>query len=208
MSTKWNIISQPYQGSHQSWPLMPHSMPNRDNYNKPNRRVYFGHQRHMNLNRRKSIGVAGAKVATSTKPPTAVKEIELKSLVEQALASNGEIRALRAALQLKILDIVRGGDKEPIIKHSNGPADETNETIALINQFILEYFEWNGYCYSSEMFTVETNVRAISTSDRHKLVQQLGNHSGMQQPQQQRQPEAQQELPILLQIVAANILKR
>lgn len=160
----------------------------------------------MNFNKRKPATLPSSKNITA-----AAKENELKAMVEQVLTNNGEIRRMRVALQSKILDIVRGGDKTTIIKYPNGGDAEPNETIALINQLILEYFEWNGYQYSRELFALETNAKFISNQDRHKLEQRFGmdTGSGIRSLQQQpHQPEASIKLPILLHIIAMNMLKR
>lgn len=140
--------------------------------------------------------------------------IELKKMVENILASDGEIRALRAALQMKTLDILRGGDRSPIIQQTmnNNNSSRTNEasdTIALINQLILEYFEWNGYHYAREMFVLETNTQSIDADKRQRLAEHLGiceNGAESYHAAQQNHPRSTEHLPLLLHIMTRNNL--
>lgn len=150
------------------------------------------------------------------------KKIELKEMVQDILENNGEIRKLRANLQLKILDIVRGGDRSSIIKYPatatavgltgnniNSNSKTTTDTITIINQMIMEYFQWIGYQYTAEMYQLETNTTFNSNVDRIQLEKQLGlQMDAMQHVDTSNSPmnsENIQSMPILLHI-AMNIL--
>lgn len=155
-------------------------------------------------------------MASMQKNQEEAKKMELKKMVQDILGNNGEMRKLRANLQLKVLDIVRGGDSSTILKYPAAVAataftvdkNGTNtNAITIINQMIMEYFQWIGYQYTAEMYELETGTAFNSNDDRIKLEKQLGLKMD-EMPHIGNSPmnvENIQSMPILLRI-AMNIL--
>lgn len=126
-----------------------------------------------------------------------VREKELHQMVVDVLEENGALSKLRADLRFKVLDIVRGGDKSPMIKPPE--SQRSNLAVNSINKMILEYFQWNSYNYTKDMFALETGSQ-FDAMDRTLLEKQLGlDDSGGASSQSIR------EFPLLLH-VAMNML--
>ncbi|XP_017031352.1 uncharacterized protein [Drosophila kikkawai] len=86
----------------------------------------------------------------------------MEETIKKELEKNGTMAAIRSEMHLKILQLLRG--EQDMLKPNllTGEATKSNKTprdqslIKLINQLIMEFFNWFGYRHTLETFRMET----------------------------------------------------
>lgn len=82
----------------------------------------------------------------------------LLDLVRNRLENDKELSKTRCEMRLKVLDIVRCGEKLPI----NEQKSDRQAITQFLNNLILEYMQWHGYQYTIEMFSTETGCKPLA----------------------------------------------
>lgn len=80
---------------------------------------------------------------------------KLKDIVEKSLEQNGEMQKFRSMIRLRVLNILRDGDKAPMTQLVNTNS-RSSQLHKIIHQLIMEYFHWMGYYYTMETFETES----------------------------------------------------
>ena len=80
-------------------------------------------------------------------------EQKVYAAVKETLEQRGDLQEIRAKIQKKVFDAIRG-DNFP--KVSTPRISARDPRIQLVNQLIMQYFHWYGYMYSIEMFGLES----------------------------------------------------
>jgi hypothetical protein len=111
--------------------------------------------------------------------------------IKKELVKTDVLRNLRAEMRKSILDVVRGDEcKEPMEEDTTlKPFSPTD----LLNQLILDYFEWMNLKYSSDMLTVESGTK-MKTS-RKKLRRMFKNSDGFSK-----------RMPVLLELMTTTMI--
>lgn len=81
-------------------------------------------------------------------------EQQIYEAVKSTLEESGELKNIRANIQKKVFDVIRG---EASLAGSPR-VNERDPRIQLVNQLIMQYFHWYGYMYTIEMFGVESGT--------------------------------------------------
>lgn len=99
------------------------------------------------------------------------REDGLKSLIKDTLEANGELNKVRAALRLQILSVFRRDKKLPMTKFAESKWHHLN----LVNELIMEYFDWIGFSYSSEIFAAEIGQKTeVNRMQLEEKLEKLG----------------------------------
>lgn len=91
-------------------------------------------------------------------------EAAFKNMVEESLKSqfeqNGIMARLRSEMHVKVLQMMRGQlgmpKAEPLMGVSSSDSSTNRALIKVINQLIMEFFNWFGYHHTLETFRMET----------------------------------------------------
>jgi len=77
--------------------------------------------------------------------------------IKKELCKSDSMRSFRGEIRKQVLDVVRGDEcKDPMEDDITiGPCSPTD----LLNQLILDYFEWMNLKYSYNMFVVESGTK-------------------------------------------------
>lgn len=86
----------------------------------------------------------------------------LLEVIRNRLAESGELNKVKSELRAMVLNDVREGDKSPM--NSRGSKDSTSPT-QIANHLILEYLEWIGFQYSTEILATESGCSNVSSRD-------------------------------------------
>lgn len=82
----------------------------------------------------------------------------LLDLVRNTLENSRELSKTRCEMRMKVLEVIRGGEKLPI----NEQIPDRQATTQFMNNLILEYMQWYGYQYTIEMFCTETGCKPLA----------------------------------------------
>ncbi|KAH8389383.1 uncharacterized protein LOC110191805 [Drosophila serrata] len=103
------------------------------------------------------------------------REAAYEQMMEESIKSqfekNGTMAALRSEMHLKVLQLLRGQQNMLKPKLLTGEVTKLNKTprdqslIKLINQLIMEFFNWFGYRHTLETFRMETGDDLAFRSD-------------------------------------------
>lgn len=86
----------------------------------------------------------------------------LLEVIRNRLAESGELNKVKSQLRAMVLNDVREDDKSPM--NSQGSKDSTSPT-QIANHLILEYLEWIGFQYSTEILATESGLSNVSSRD-------------------------------------------
>lgn len=103
---------------------------------------------------------------------TSTADPPLSSVVRDTLERSGELNKIRAMIQAKVLEIVRGCENTPITKP---PDNDKGSPRDILNKLILEYFHWSGFIYSADMLASESGTDHQPPS-RLNLENFVGDH--------------------------------
>ncbi|KAH8382904.1 hypothetical protein KR009_005769, partial [Drosophila setifemur] len=98
-------------------------------------------------------------------------EAEYEQMMEESIKGqfvrNGTMAGLRSELHVKVLQMMRGQMEKPKTEALMGSVkvSEDRGLITLINQLIMEFFQWFGYRHSLETFKMETGEKMASRRD-------------------------------------------
>lgn len=121
-------------------------------------------------------------------------EAKLLHTVRNSLEQSQYLRQVRCEMRRKVLEMVHGG--APL---SNGVGDSAPpQAVQLINQLILEYFEWYNLQYSAEMFRVESGTPRLESGIRR---QTLMNSLNRNLQEDGVKLDFQPDLPVLAELV-------
>lgn len=81
-------------------------------------------------------------------------EQQIYEAVKDTLEENGGLKEIRANIQKKVFEVIRGDGA----KSGSPRVNERDPRIQLVNQLIMQYFHWYGYMYTIEMFGVESGT--------------------------------------------------
>lgn len=99
------------------------------------------------------------------------KELEpLKNAVMAVLESDGTLDELRNQLRANVFRVC---DYSYDKSKSGTKNDKQSDENQLINQLIVEYFDFNGFKHSSNVFKAESGQKDHSNIDRHQVESQL-----------------------------------
>ena len=107
----------------------------------------------------------------------------LLDLVRHTLENNKELSKTRCEMRLKVLEVIRGGEKLPM----NDQKSDRQATTQFMNNLILEYMQWHGYQYTIEMFSTETGCKPLA---RDYLESKMNANE-----------QSDKDLPLLLELV-------
>ncbi|KXJ68846.1 hypothetical protein RP20_CCG001485 [Aedes albopictus] len=103
-------------------------------------------------------------------------EAKLLRTVRNSLERSQYLRQVRCEMRRKVLEMVHGG--APLSSNgasAGGDPAGPPRAVQLINQLILEYFEWYNLQYSGEMFCVESGTPRLEPAIRRQtLLNSLG----------------------------------
>ncbi|EDV43531.1 uncharacterized protein Dana_GF18538 [Drosophila ananassae] len=103
-------------------------------------------------------------------------EAAFKNMVEESLKTqfeqNGIMAKLRSEMHVKVLQMMRGQlgmtKTEPLMGVSTSDSTTDRALIKVINQLIMEFFNFFGYRHTLETFRMETGERTFSRSEIEK----------------------------------------
>lgn len=82
-------------------------------------------------------------------------EQKLMNAIQQELEKRDILKRMKAEMCAEVLEIVRYGDKSKI---NEAPSEDSNSPTYLLNQLIMEYFDWMNFHYSSGMLSSESGI--------------------------------------------------
>ncbi|KAH8271199.1 hypothetical protein KR018_001196, partial [Drosophila ironensis] len=102
-------------------------------------------------------------------------EAAYQSIVEESIRSqfekNGVMSRLRGEMHVKVLQMMRGQlemtKSEPLTGVVSRPSHSSSEQglVTVINQLVMEFFNWLGYRHSLETFRMETGQQMVPRSE-------------------------------------------
>ncbi|KAH8336295.1 hypothetical protein KR074_009661, partial [Drosophila pseudoananassae] len=103
-------------------------------------------------------------------------EAAFQTMVEESLKTNfeknGVMASLRSEMHVKVLQMMRGQlempKSEPLMGVSSSNSSNDRTLIKLINQLIMEFFNWFGYRHTLETYRMETGDRISPRSELEK----------------------------------------
>ncbi|KAH8291890.1 hypothetical protein KR054_001949 [Drosophila jambulina] len=101
----------------------------------------------------------------------AAYEQTMEETIRSQFEKDGTMAALRSEMHLKVLQLLRGQRDMLQPKLLTGEATKSNKTprdqslIKLINQLVMEFFNWFGYRHTLETFRMETGDDVATRSD-------------------------------------------
>ncbi|XP_055589693.1 uncharacterized protein LOC129741903 [Uranotaenia lowii] len=122
-------------------------------------------------------------------------EIKLLATVRHCLEQGQFLRKTRCEMRRKVLDAIQGSGDNFFLGGQGQQQGQPPKAVQLINQMILEYFDWYNLQYSSEMFSVESGTARLERPIRREMLRSsLKAH--LEDPL-----EFQSDLPILAELV-------
>ncbi|XP_058444356.1 uncharacterized protein LOC131425999 [Malaya genurostris] len=119
-------------------------------------------------------------------------ENQLLHMVRNCLEGDHYLRKVRCEMRRKVLESIQGTDASA---PASSPSAAPPPAIQLINQLILEYFDWYNLQYSAEMFSVESETpRLAGKSRRQRLLSSL-------LPVLEEPLQFQPDLPVLAELI-------
>jgi hypothetical protein len=88
--------------------------------------------------------------------------------IRKELEKKKTMRKMKAEMRAEVLKVVRFGDRSPI---NEAPSDNLKSPIYVLNQLILDYFEWMGFYLSANMLASEVGL--IRKEKRKTLEEKL-----------------------------------
>ena len=82
-------------------------------------------------------------------------EQKLINAIKKELEKREILKRMKTEMRAEVLEAVRFGDKSPM---NESPDKDLNSPTYLMNQLILEYFEWMNFHYSSGMLLTESGI--------------------------------------------------
>jgi hypothetical protein len=100
-------------------------------------------------------------------------EQKLVDVIKKELDKRDILKKMKAEMRAEVLQVVRFGDKSPI---NEAPSEDLKSPTCLINQLIMEYFDWMNFHYSSGMLSSESGI--TKRPNRKTLEEKLKSKNG------------------------------
>ncbi|XP_055524822.1 uncharacterized protein LOC129718255 [Wyeomyia smithii] len=119
-------------------------------------------------------------------------ESQLLRTFRKSLENSAYLRKARCEMRKKVLETIQASEESNLFTIGRG---QPPRAVQLINQLILEYFDWYNLQYSGEMFSVESETpRMAAAVRRQTLVASLC-------PRLDEPLQFQSDLPVLAELV-------
>ncbi|XP_058811242.1 uncharacterized protein LOC131676136 [Topomyia yanbarensis] len=138
----------------------------------------------------------------ATAPSSIDPEEQLLHTVRNCLESSRYLRKVRCEMRRKVLETIQGSEGDNMFTGGGGGSSTASppSAIQLINQLILEYFDWYNLQYSAEMFSVESETpRLAGKVRRQTLLASLRSNLG-------KPLQFQPDLPVLAELIMKLVL--
>lgn len=89
-------------------------------------------------------------------------EAQLQQVVRNRLESSGELAKLKSEMRSMVLNDIRNGDTSPL---NSVVVKEPKSPTQVANHLVMEYLQWIGFQYTSEMFATESGCDHSSPRD-------------------------------------------
>lgn len=83
----------------------------------------------------------------------------LSEIIRNRLSESGDLNKVKSELRAMVLNTVRGGDKSPM--NSLESKEEASPT-EIANHLVLQYLQWIGFQFTTEVFLTESGSRSAS----------------------------------------------
>lgn len=82
-------------------------------------------------------------------------EQKLIDMIRKELDKRDILKKMKAEMRAEVLQFVRFGEKSPL---NEAPSEDLKSPTCLMNQLIMEYFDWMNFHYSSGMLSSESGI--------------------------------------------------